>query len=108
MIAGKFPTFSNGRPMNAPLAADNLDLMKFGVGQPVPRKEDPTLLKGQGRYSDDVNLDGQVYAVMVRSQVAHGVLKGIDADEARKMPGVLGIWTGKPISTTRATARSRP
>jgi len=84
--------------MNAPLAADNLDLMKFGVGQPVPRQEDPTLLKGQGRYSDDVNLDGQVYAVMVRSQVAHGVLKGIDADEARKMPGVLGIWTGKDLN----------
>jgi carbon-monoxide dehydrogenase large subunit len=98
MIAWKFPTFSNGRPMNAPLAADNLDLMKFGVGQPVPRQEDPTLLKGQGRYSDDVNLDGQVYAVMVRSQVAHGLLKGIDADEARKMPGVLGIWTGKDLN----------
>jgi carbon-monoxide dehydrogenase large subunit len=84
--------------MNAPLDASNLDLMKFGVGQPVPRQEDPTLLKGQGRYSDDVNLDGQVYAVMVRSQVAHGVLKGIDADEARKMPGVLGIWTGKDLN----------
>ena len=84
--------------MNAPLDADNLDLMKFGVGQPVPRQEDPTLLKGQGRYSDDVNLDGQVYAVMVRSQVAHGVLKSIDADDARKMPGVLGIWTGKDLN----------
>ena len=64
----------------------------------MPRQEDPTLLKGQGRYSDDVNLDGQVYAVMVRSQVAHGVLKSIDADDARKMPGVLGIWTGKDLN----------
>ncbi len=84
--------------MNAPLAAENLDLMKFGVGQPVHRQEDPTLLKGQGRYSDDVNLENQVYAVMVRSQVAHGVLRGIDADDARKMPGVLGIWTGKDLN----------
>ncbi len=41
--------------MNAPLDADNLDLMKFAVGQPVPRQEDPTLLKGQGRYTDDIN-----------------------------------------------------
>ena len=53
--------------------------MKFGVGQPVPRKEDPTLLRGQGRYTDDLNLPGQAYAVMVRSQIAHGVLKGIDS-----------------------------
>ena len=64
--------------MNAPFAADNLDLMKFGVGQPVPRQEDPTLLKGEGRYSDDVNLEKQVYCVMVRSQMAHGIIKGID------------------------------
>ena len=37
----------------------SLALMKFGVGQPVPRKEDPTLLRGQGRYTDDINLPGQ-------------------------------------------------
>ncbi|MBS0548638.1 MAG: xanthine dehydrogenase family protein molybdopterin-binding subunit [Proteobacteria bacterium] len=83
--------------MNAPLDADNLNLMKFGVGQPVPRQEDPTLLKGQGRYTDDVNLDNQVYAVMVRSQVAHGVIKGIDTAEAKGMPGVLGVWTGADL-----------
>ena len=45
--------------MNAPFAADNLNLMKFGIGQPVPRQEDPTLLHGQGRYTDDVNLPNQ-------------------------------------------------
>src|SRR5689334_20481749 len=84
--------------MNAPVAADTLDSMKFGVGQPVPRQEDPTLLQGQGRYTDDVNLPNQAYAVMVRSQVAHGVLKGIDIAEARKMPGVLGVWTGADLN----------
>ena len=42
--------------MNAPIAADNAHLLKFGIGQPVPRQEDPTLLKGQGHYSDDVQL----------------------------------------------------
>ena len=46
----------------------DLALMKFGVGQPVPRKEDPTLLRGEGRYTDDINLPGQAYAVMVRSR----------------------------------------
>jgi len=84
--------------MNAPFAADNLDLMKFGIGQPVPRQEDPTLLRGQGRYSDDINLDKQAHAVMVRSQVAHGVIKGIDAEAAKKMPGVLGVWTGADLN----------
>jgi carbon-monoxide dehydrogenase large subunit len=71
----------------------SLALMKFGVGQPVPRKEDPTLLRGEGRYTDDINLAGQAYAVMVRSRVAHGVLKGTDTTAAAAMPGVLAILT---------------
>src|SRR5260370_1258378 len=45
------------------LSDNDLALMKFGVGQPVPRKEDPTLLLGEGRYTDDINLAGQAYAV---------------------------------------------
>ena len=74
-----------------------LALMKFGVGQPVPRLEDPTLLSGRGRYTDDVNLAGQAFAVMVRSPVAHGVLKGIDTTAARAMPGVLAIYTAADL-----------
>ena len=84
--------------MNAPVAADTLDSMKFGVGQPVPRQEDPTLLRGRGRYTDDVNLPNQAWCVMVRSQVAHGVIKGIDTAEAKAMPGVLGVWTGADLN----------
>jgi aerobic carbon-monoxide dehydrogenase large subunit len=84
--------------MNAPIAADNAHLLKFGIGQPVPRQEDPTLLKGQGRYSDDVQLPNAAHAAMVRSQVAHGVIKGIDIAEASKMPGVLGVWTGADLN----------
>lgn len=75
----------------------SLSLMKFGVGQPVPRKEDPTLLCGKGRYSDDVNLAGQAHAVMVRSPVAHGVLRGIDIEAASAMPGVLAILTAADL-----------
>ncbi|CAN5913283.1 xanthine dehydrogenase family protein molybdopterin-binding subunit [soil metagenome] len=74
-----------------------LALMKFGVGQPVPRMEDPTLLRGQGRYTDDINLEGQAHAVMVRSRIAHGVLKGIDATAARALPGVLAILTNADL-----------
>jgi len=84
--------------MNAPSYASTLDSMKFGIGQPVPRQEDPTLLQGQGRYTDDINLPGQVYAVIVRSQVAHGVIKGIDTEQAKAMPGVLGVWTGAELN----------
>src|SRR5262249_37256771 len=71
----------------------SLALMKFGVGQPVSRKEDPILLRGEGRYTDDINLPGQVHAVMVRSPVAHGRLKGVDTKAASAMPGVLAILT---------------
>jgi aerobic carbon-monoxide dehydrogenase large subunit len=84
--------------MNAPVAANDVGLLKFGIGQPVPRQEDPTLLRGQGRYTDDLALPNQAYAVMVRSQVAHGLLKGIDTSEAREMPGVLGVWTGADLN----------
>jgi carbon-monoxide dehydrogenase large subunit len=84
--------------MNAPMAANDLNLMKFGIGQPVPRQEDPTLLRGEGRYTDDMNLPNQAWCVMVRSQVAHGVIKGIDTAEAMAMPGVLGVWTGADLA----------
>ncbi|HEX2887557.1 xanthine dehydrogenase family protein molybdopterin-binding subunit, partial [Vineibacter terrae] len=71
----------------------DLALMKFGIGQPVPRSEDPKLLRGEGRYTDDINFAGQAYAVMVRSRHAHAILRGIDLAPARAMPGVLGIYT---------------
>ncbi len=72
-------------------------LEKFGVGQPVPRTEDPKLVRGQGRYSDDLILPGQAYAVIVRSSHAHGVLKGIDTAAALAMPGVLAVYTGADL-----------
>ncbi len=80
-----------------PAALNDLSTMKFGVGQPVRRTEDPTLVRGQGRYTDDINLDGQVYAVMVRSRDAHGLIKSVDIDAARAMPGVLGIYRGEDL-----------
>ena len=76
---------------------NELALMKFGVGQAVPRKEDPTLLRGEGRYTDDLSLPGQAYAVMVRSGYAHGFIRGIDAAAARGMPGVLGVYTAADL-----------
>jgi carbon-monoxide dehydrogenase large subunit len=73
-------------------------LQKFGVGQPVLRTEDPTLVRGEGRYTDDLSLPGQAYAAIVRSSHAHGVLKSIDTAAARAMPGVLAIYTGADLA----------
>ncbi|HWT09447.1 MAG TPA: xanthine dehydrogenase family protein molybdopterin-binding subunit [Roseomonas sp.] len=73
-------------------------MMKFGIGQPVPRQEDPILLQGQGRYTDDLAVPGQAWCVMVRSPYAHAIIKGIDTDEARAMPGVLGVYTAADMA----------
>ena len=70
---------------------------KFAIGQPVSRKEDPVLLRGEGRYSDDLSLPGQAYAAVVRSRHAHGVLHGVEVAEARSMPGVLGIYVAADL-----------
>jgi carbon-monoxide dehydrogenase large subunit len=74
-------------------------LQKFGVGQPVLRKEDDTLVRGKGKYTDDFDLPGQVYAWIVRSSHAHGIIKGIDTSAAKTMPGVLGVWTGADLAS---------
>lgn len=81
------------------VAENDIALQKFGVGQPVRRKEDDTLVRGKGTYTDDINLPGQAYAWIVRSTHAHGLIKGIDVEAARAMPGVLGIWTGKDLAS---------
>jgi carbon-monoxide dehydrogenase large subunit len=73
-------------------------LQKFGVGQPVRRKEDDTLVRGKGKYTDDFNLPGQAYAWIVRSSHAHGIIRGIDTSAAKTMPGVLGVWTGADLA----------
>src|SRR5262249_61818457 len=63
-------------------------------GEPVVRKEDAELITGQGRFSDDVNLPGQAYAVMVRSPHAHARIRGIDAATAMAVPGAIAVLTG--------------
>ena len=79
-------------------------MQKYGVGQPVRRKEDDTLVRGKGKYTDDFSLPGQAFAWMVRSSHAHGMIKGIDASAAKAMPGVLGVWT----ATDLASANYKP
>jgi carbon-monoxide dehydrogenase large subunit len=67
------------------------------IGEPARRTEDPTLLRGEGRYTDDLNEPGQAYAYIVRSNHAHGLLRGVNAEAARKMPGVLAVYTAADL-----------
>src|SRR5580658_10431626 len=64
-----------------------------GIGQPVRRREDLRLITGRGRYSDDLNLPGQAYAVFVRSPHAHALIRSIDTKAACAAPGVLAVLT---------------
>ncbi len=92
--------------MNLQNDPQSLALMKFGIGQPVARTEDPRLVRGAGRYTDDIKLDREAYAVIVRSRVAHGIIKSVDTIAASKMPGVLGVYTGvdlKDYGTLKCT-----
>ncbi|MBZ2209175.1 xanthine dehydrogenase family protein molybdopterin-binding subunit [Massilia soli] len=65
------------------------------IGQPLPRLEDRRLVSGNGQYTDDINLDGQVYAAFLRSPHAHALLCSINVDAARAAPGVLAVLTGQ-------------
>ena len=64
------------------------------IGRPMPRFEDLRLVRGAGRYSDDISMPGQAYAVFVRSPHAHAKVKTIDTSAAKKMPGVIAVLTG--------------
>ena len=74
---------------------------EFGIGQPVPREEDPYLVRGAGRYVDDVQAVGQTRAYVLRSPHAHAEIVRIDAADARAMPGVLLVLTGDDAEVLR-------
>jgi carbon-monoxide dehydrogenase large subunit len=65
------------------------------VGARLPRKQDPRLLTGAGRYVDDVREPGMLYAAVLRSPHAHARIVSIDASRAQAMPGVVAVITGK-------------
>jgi aerobic carbon-monoxide dehydrogenase large subunit len=71
---------------------------KFGIGQSIKRFEDPRLVRGEGRFHDDVNLPGQAYAVIVRSLHAHARIRSIDTTAAAAAPGVVAVFTGADLA----------
>ena len=68
------------------------------VGQPILRREDKRFITGQGRYTADITLPNQAYAVFVRSDLPHARLLGVTTEVARKSPGVLEILTGEEVA----------
>jgi carbon-monoxide dehydrogenase large subunit len=72
-------------------------MAKFALGQAVSRVEDLTLVRGAGRYADDVRLANEAYACVLRSPHAHAAIRRIDASAARKAPGVLTVLTGEDV-----------
>jgi aerobic carbon-monoxide dehydrogenase large subunit len=64
------------------------------IGRSMPRFEDLRLVRGAGRYSDDIPVPGQAYAVFVRSPHAHALIERIDRTDARAMKGVVAVLTG--------------
>jgi carbon-monoxide dehydrogenase large subunit len=86
-------------------------MSKFGIGQGVTRFEDARLLRGRGRYHEDVNVPGQAHMVVVRSIHAHARLRGVDTAAARAMPGVCAVFTaadlGDELGTMKMTLRRR-
>ena len=67
------------------------------IGSSVKRREDPALITGQGRYTDDFKLPGMTYAAIVRSPFAHARVRGVETAAALAHPGVIAAYTGKDI-----------
>ncbi len=75
------------------------------LGTEVTRREDATLLTGEGRYTGDLRPDGLLHACFVRSPFAHAVIEGIDVAEAAGHPGVVGVYTAATIGIDRVKDR---
>ena len=78
------------------------------VGRSVLRVEDLRHLTGTSRFGDDVHLDGELHARMVRSEIAFGRLREVDCSAARAMPGVVAVFTAAEVPDVRIPVRLFP
>jgi aerobic carbon-monoxide dehydrogenase large subunit len=74
---------------------------KYGIGQSLSRFEDPRLLRGAGRFVNDVSLPRQAYATFLRSPHAHAAIRAIDTTAAKAAPGVLGVFTEADVAAEK-------
>jgi carbon-monoxide dehydrogenase large subunit len=68
------------------------------IGTSVPRKEDPELLTGQGRFTDDLSLPGMLWMEVIRSPYAHAKINGVDVSKALAMDGVVAAFSGQDLA----------
>jgi carbon-monoxide dehydrogenase large subunit len=66
-------------------------------GTRIKRREDPTLIQGQGTYTDDLKLPGMLHAAFVRSGIAHGTITNVDTSAAKEAPGVVAVYTAEDL-----------
>jgi carbon-monoxide dehydrogenase large subunit len=74
-------------------------MTKFGMAQPVRRVEDPRLLLGHGRYTDDISVDGALFGYVLRSGYAAARIMSVDVSAALALPGVAGVYTGADLAS---------
>ncbi|MCL6453386.1 MAG: molybdopterin-dependent oxidoreductase [Alicyclobacillus sp.] len=72
-------------------------------GSQVKRREDPRFITGRGRYTDDVQLPGMLYAAILRSPHAHARIASIDTSKAAQLPGVVRVYTGADLQDRMGT-----
>jgi len=70
------------------------------LGTSIKRREDPALITGRGKYTDDLNAPGMAHAAIVRSPYAHARIRGIDASAAEALPGVLAVLTARDVAAS--------
>src|SRR3970282_241351 len=73
-----------------------MPISKLG-GAKVKRREDPSLIRGLGRFVDDVRLPGMLHVAILRSPHAHARIKSLDTGAARQHPGVVAVFTGAEL-----------
>jgi len=72
---------------------------RFGSGRHTIRSEDLPLVAGQGKFTDDLDIAGQVHAAFVRATVAHAIIRKVDVAAAMRMTGVVAVITGRDLAT---------
>lgn len=78
------------------------------VGRNLPRREDPPLIAGRGRYTDDIRLDGALHLAFLRATVPSGRIVELDTHEAATMPGIAAVLTAADLGPLGALSVATP
>ena len=72
--------------------------LRFGSDRGRLRSEDEPLLTGRGRFTGDIDVPGQAHAAFARATVGHAEIRAVDVAKAGRMPGVIGVFTGRDLA----------